>query len=275
MKNTHILIALVLVAALLMVSCRNNKKIQSQELSQEEVQEMKQALADSVLAQIDTLAEQFLDASSQTFNLKTMELTKAEIIVKPDYLLDPSVASTLVTKSQKINALAIYTIELGIRQLYQMPSNDIEEVIAKLAADVNHPIDTDFLTSDATRSEKIRREYEICKERGDIAYFWQYQYALVTEISYILAQNPELYFRIITGEQWRAYCRLVDFKLNAIKKLAEYDEEMAQILEFRNKYRVSNPNQEKERIDHSIETVYQFHIANKDKFIAKRNALLQ
>jgi len=70
MKNTHILIAVAMVAALSMVSCKNNKKAESQEPTQEEVQEMKQALADSVLAEIDAIAEKLYDASSKSFRLQ-------------------------------------------------------------------------------------------------------------------------------------------------------------------------------------------------------------
>jgi len=84
-----------------MVSCKNNnKKTQSKNPSQEEVQEMKQALADSVLAEIDAFADQYSDAASKAFRLQAMELTDDEKQVKPDYLLDPSLVSKFVTKSQ-------------------------------------------------------------------------------------------------------------------------------------------------------------------------------
>jgi len=269
MKRTLTLIACVAVCCSMMASCKNAN---TAEPTPEEIQAQKVALADSALAEIDSLAEQYFDATSKSFRISAMELTDGEKLVKPDYLLEPSVAATFVTKVQKVNALAIYSMELGVRKIYDMPQEETREVVARLAAELNHPIDVGL---DTTIVVKIKSEYEKCKERGDLAYFWQFQYALVTEISYILAHNPDLYFSKITGDQWRSFCVVVDSKLNAVKKLAEYDEEMAQIIEFRNKYRVTDPSGEKERIDHSIETVKNFHIANKDKFVAKRNALLQ
>jgi len=54
-------------------------------------------------------------------------------------------------------------------------------------------------------SEKIKKEYEACRERGDLAYFWQFQYAIMIETGYIIAHNPELFFSKITEEQWQAF----------------------------------------------------------------------
>jgi len=275
MKHIHILIALAMLAALTMVSCGNNKKAQNQEPTQEEVQEMKQALADTVLAYIDSCVEKLCDATSKSFRIQTMELTDEEKMIKPDYLLDPSVSNNLVTKTQKINALAIYLAELGIRKLYDMPQEETKEVIAKLALDVNHPIDDDLLTSDTPTSEKMKKEYEICKERGDVAYFWQFQVAALTEISYLLAQNPELFFSKITDEQWQSWAVLKQTRRAALEELAKYDEEMAQVWELRKKNRITASDEENNSIDQSIDVAKQYYIANKDKYIAKRNALLQ
>jgi len=276
MKKTHILIALAMLAALSMVSCKNNnKKTQSREPSQEEVQEMKQALADTVLAQIDALADYYWDQSSKTFRIKGLTLTDAEKAVKPDYLLDPSFASTLVSKSQKINALSIYLAELSVRRIYDMPCDQVKEVIAKLAAEVNHPIDTDLLIGDTPTSEKFKKEYEICKERGDVAYFWHFQFANVIEITYIIANNPELFLNRITEEQWQAFRAKIITTRNVVENLAKYDEEMSQLREIWNKNKIYASHDEAEGINSNKETIIKYHIANKDKYIARRNALLQ
>jgi len=194
MKRTFTLFAVMAICFAMMVSCKNK----TNEPAPEEIEAQKVALADSVLAEIDSLSEQYFDASTKSFKLKEVELTEDEKLVKPDYLLDPSVADTLITKVQKVNALAIYSVELGIRKMYDMPTEEIKEVLLKLAADVNHPIDVDFLISNATSSEKLKKEYEVCKERGDIAYFWQFEEAVITEIEYVIAQNPELFINKIS-----------------------------------------------------------------------------
>jgi len=275
MKKSYIFIALAMVAGLTTVSCKcSSNKTESQGPTHEEVQEMKQALADTVLAEIDRLAEQYFDASTKTFILKELELTDAEKLVKPGYLLDPSAASNFVTKSQKVNALAIYFVELGIRKIYDMPQEETKEAIAKLAVEVNHPIDADFLLG-APTSEKIKKDYEICKERGDLSYFWQFAYAIIVETSYLLVQDPDLFFSKITEEQWQNYRNKYTPVYRAIEELSKYDEEMSALMSIIIKYKAASTKDEARTVETTMESAKQFRIANRDKYIARRNALLQ
>jgi len=255
----------------MMASCKNTK---TTEPTPEEVQQQKVALADSVLSYMDTLADLYFDAASNSFMLKSMELTDAEKMVKPDYLLDPSVANTCVTKSQKINALAIYSVDNSVRKIFGLPCEEVKEVITKLAAEVNHPIDMDLFMSDFPTSEIVKREYEICKERGDLAYFWQFQFAIIAETSYVIVNNPELFFSRITEEQWQAYRSRTEAIVKAVSELAQYDEEMAALEDFRIKSRITS-KEEWEKSNVSLESAIQFRISNRDKYIARRNALLQ
>jgi len=272
MKRTFTLFACVAICCAMTVSCKNAK---TTEPTTEEVQAQKVALADSVLAEIDALAERYYDTQSKSFSFRALELTDAEKMVKPDYLLNPSVASTLVTKSQKVNALAMYIVDKGVRMLFDMPLDETNDAIAKLVTEINHPIDLEFLTSDATVAEEIKREYDVCKERGDLAYFWQFHYAFMTEVSYIIAQDPNLFFSKITDEQSQVLHSRFSTLLIEVEELAKYDEEMSQLLEFRKKYKMFPSNEDGDSIMQNTETAKQYFIANKDKFIACRNALLQ
>jgi len=275
MKINYILIALAMVAALTMVSCKNNKKTQSQEPTQEEVQEMKQALADSVLAEIDAIVDEYCIAFENDFRFRGFELTEAEKLIKPDYLLDPSVSNELITKSQKINAIAFYMVDLGVRILYDMPVDEAKETIAKLASDVNIPIDLNDYDINIPRSERTRNQYNMLKENEEVTYFWQFHNAAIKETYYIIVQNPELFFSKITEEQWQQYVKRTNEKNKAMRELAKYDEEMAAVLEIFNQNRVVSSDEEKAKVSASIETHKRHLIANKDKFIENRNALLQ
>jgi len=272
MRRVLSLFACVAICSAMMVSCKNAKTV---EPTAEEIQAQKQALADSVLADIDALAEQFSESQSKSFGFKFLELTDNEKLVKPDYLLDPSVASTLVSKTQKVNALAIYFVDNNLRTLYEMPCDEVKEAMAKLAAEVNFPVDVEYLTGDAPASEKMEKQYEICKERGDLAYFWQFEYALLSEISYVMANNPELFYSKITDEQWQTFNNRFKTIVRAVEKLAKYDEEMAQLWEFRCKYYPYTSDEENISNNQNAETAKQYHIVNKDKYVARRNALLQ
>jgi len=274
MKRTLTLIACVAICCAMTVSCKNGKK--SQEPTQEEVLAAKQALADSVLAEIDAVINDYFEASANSIDFGLMSLTEAEKLVKPDYLLDPKEANNFVAKSQKASALGIYIVDYSIRRMYDMPMEETKEAIAKLAAELNHPLDeNDFSNFDMTVSEKIKKEYAECKERGDMAYFWQFHNAAVIETGYIISQNPELFFKKVSEEQWKMFRNRIDILNEALAKLAQYDEETAQLWGLMRSHRTTSNDEERSSINQSVESAKQHRIGNKDKYIARRNALLK
>jgi len=201
-------------------------------------------------------------------------LTEEEKTVKPNYLLDPAAANILVTKYQKVNALAIYIVEYYIRLIYDMPVEKSKEVIAKLAAEVNHPTYSEDYEK-LSRVERIKKEYEICKENGDLAYFWQFYNAVIFESEHLIAQNPQLFISKITDEQISTFRKKATARYQSIRILAQYDDEAAEIYEFAKKNRMTSNTEEAIRIFATVESAQQYFISNKDKFIARRNALLQ
>jgi len=274
MKKSYILLALAMVAALSMVSCKNNKK--AQEPTQEEVEQMKQALTDTVLAWIDKFADVYCCAYENGVMLRGFELTEQEKLIKPDYLLDPAQVNNLVTRNQKICALAIYLVENDVRKIYDMPLDETNEAIAKLVADLNYPIEYDGNEiKDRSLSDRIKAEYNSCKENGTVSDFWVFQEAFGTELNYLIAQNPDLIFNRITDEQWQANVSRIRSCGEVITYIADYDEELAAFRTYMNKYRVSSSNEEWEKINATKESAKQFRIANKDNYSARRKALLQ
>jgi len=252
----------------------DGKYIKVAEPSHIDVVERKSALASSTLAQIDSLYLLYRKDLGQSFSLSRLELTEKEKMVKPEYLLNLSVSNDFVTRSQKVNAMAIYVIERGIKKIYDMPLEDTDQTIAKLAAELNHPFDLGHLRSDAPLSEKIEREYELCKERADMAYFWQFQYAIFAETTYLLAQNPELFLRRISDEQNQAFHESVVKRIDVITELAKYDEEMAKLKSFIDQNNIRQANKDYQSTLGTKELRIKFFSDNKDKIIARRNALL-
>jgi len=272
MKHTLTLISCVAVCCAMMASCKSAKTV---EPTTEEIQAQKVALADTVLAKIDAIAEQLFDCNSRTLRIKPMELTANEKLVKPDYLLDLSAADSFLTKSQKINALGIYIVDYSVRVIYDMPLEEAKAVIIKLATEVCASLDIDEYMNENTLSVKLKRVYEKCRENGELAFFWQYCYATATETSYVIANNPELFYSKITEEQFQNFMAGYVSILEAAKELEEYDEEMAQLLELRNRTRVTVSDDERFSLTQNLEEAKRFGINHKDEFIAKRNALLQ
>lgn len=239
-----------------------------------EVEERKAALASSVLAQIDSLYSLYQNALDQSFDLSKFELTEKEKLLKPQYLLNLSASNNFVTQSQKVNALAIYVVERDIKKIYGMPLEDTKQTIAKLAAELNHTVDIEYLWSDVPVSEKLKREYEVCKEGGDLASFWQFQFAILAETQYILAQNPELFFGRISDEQYQAFHESVVNGMDVIMELAKYDEEMAALKSFIDQNNIWPANKEYQSTLGTKELRIKYFIANKDNINARRNALL-
>lgn len=265
MKKQYFFIAMAIVVAFTIVSCKNK----TQEPTQNEIQEQKAEIRDDVLERIDAFANDYIKASDQVFNVGEFELTAAEKKHKPDYLLDPSESNKLITRLQKTNAMAIYMIEVGVRKMYGIPTDETKEVINKLAADIGYP-----LNPDVQPSENIKNAYKICKDRGDMAYFWAFQDAMVKEINYIIANNPDLFFSKVTEPQWQAFYESREHMWSAIEELAPYDTEASAILARRNDNRLTQSGEEWKQVNSSLQTAKEFHMANKEEFIKDRNALL-
>ncbi len=272
MKRTLLYVATATICLATMLSCKNK----TNELTQEQVQEQKLAVADSVLSLIDTLEIEFVNKSDNGFRVSDLfALTDAEKLVKPDYLLDPSAANTLFTRRQKINALAYYTLEYGIREAYGMPLDDVNKAITKLSVDVDVPIDLDYLRSDAAESLKVQRVYEMCREKGDIAAFWQYQCAFIFHTDYIIACNPKLYIPKISEEGLQQFNHRLEYVTNAATALAPYDKDMESLLlEIKSWDLLVDETEWDEAFASDISTA-QFYIKNKKAIIERRNRMIE
>lgn len=269
-------IALAMVAAMT-VSCKNNnKRIENNDATEKVVEAAKTILTDDVLATIDEYGQIYLDECGNYDIQKfiTSHLTDEEKMVKPDYLLDPAQTSGLVTKSQKFAALAILSAEGTIREAYGMPVEKLVEAKVHLALDLNYPVNTDEL-KDWKTSDKIRRLYEVCKERGELVYFWQLNSAFMTEFLYLMVCNPDLFINNITDEQWSSFKKRYDSFLRTVRILAEYDEEMATIMNIIKETSSVSSDEEVSEIFATKESGIHRLLEDKDKYIARRNALLK
>jgi len=220
MKRTISLIALAAICSAMMVSCKNKQS----EPTSEDIQAQKVALADSVLAKIDAIAEQYIINGDASDIMNLITLSDEEKMVKPDYLLDPSEVNNFITKSQQVNALGIYSMDYYILKIYDMPTDAMQEAITKLVAELNFPFEQGFLSQFSSASEMLREEYRLFKERGEICYFWQLIGASLSETEYIISHNPELFCKNLTNEANAAYNTQWEYYYETIEQLAPYDE---------------------------------------------------
>jgi len=108
-----------------------------------------------------------------------------------------------------------------------------------------------------------------------LAYFWQFQTAIIYEICYLSVQMPEVFFSNITDAQWKGDVEKRAARRRAVNMLSEYDEEMSMVKKFIDQYDIKTSPEEFKKIDSSVEYAKQFRTANRDQYIAIRNALIQ
>jgi len=265
MKKTLLLIALAMIAVLSAVSCKNNKKASSSE--NDVIEEQKTVFAEDVLATVDEYAAALELQASNGFEIN---LSEAEKMAKPDYLIDPAIVNGLVTKTQKVNALAFLSFDRIIRVAYDMPVAETDEAITKLAVDINFPIN-----NEADASEIIKKQYEAFKERGEIQCFWQYYFALYVDACYICSQNPDLFFAKHSEDDFFAFDEQWISVKECIKYLANYDSEMAALEKFMNDTAIVKSEDEAAVVFSSAESAKEVFKTKAAEIKARRDALLQ
>ncbi len=263
----HITIILSVACIFLISSCKNTKSFVQ---VPEEIQDQVIALADSILLQLDAKAETFQQASQNFIIIPELQPSEVEKKVKIDYLLDPSLADTFVTKSQKIKALAIYVLEKAVREIYDMPTDEVKEVILKLAVDIDYNVNEDTFNGDEPLIDKIKREYDYCRENGKLNDFWLFQDAILCEFDYLLANNTELFFREIDEEKFYAWRTEWKSLYEALSILSEYDSQIADL------YAIYTDEYESyKQCFETIESTKAFYQEHKNYFIEERQELLK
>ena len=162
------LISALMVLAVLTVSCGNKKSSEQEEAvkSEELVDATKAVLADDVLALLNDYAEDFIANFVEIHPVFTSNMTPEEKLARPDWFLDPAKLNELVTKSQKVNALAILLVDRPIMENLGIPTEEHDKVIGRLLSELNNPFNFDDVQN-MSIGEKIQKNFQICKERGE------------------------------------------------------------------------------------------------------------
>jgi len=272
-RFAYIIISVVCSSVFISCQCSNSskEKSDSDETTLELVETTKEVLADNVLAMLDDWADEYMKATENMGNPLKLELSDTDQTVVPDYLLDPSEASKLVTRTQKVWAMAELICELHIKAAYGMPVNDSMEALTRLRVELNHPLANPKDYSNLPLSDTVRKLYDECKKRNDLIYFWQFQYALVGSMEYIISQNPSLFLSKMSEEQWASYRSRYFTCVKVVNELAKYDSEMSGTQKILFKYKLAGDGKELNTLESSMK----YFSDNKDKFKERRNAMLK
>ena len=272
MKKISIIIALM-VLAVLVVSCKCQKSSEKTETVKSEVAVVdatKAVLADDVLALLNDYAEDFIANFVEIHPVFTANLTEDEKLVKPDWFLDPAQLNELVTKSQKVNALAILLVDRPIMENLGIPTQEHDKIIGKLLSELNNPFNFDDVQN-MSIAEKIQKNFEICKERGETQYVWNFALAAQNELMFIISRNPKAFLNNITEEDYQKVYKRYYNCVQAAVALAPYDKEIAQALEICK----DEENFIDDALFHTLEDAKVSFVTKKATFESRRNALLK
>ena len=149
-------------------------------------------------------------------------LTKEEKQVKPDYLLAASVADEATTLTEKYRIMSALSVDKKIAALYEMPVEDYDKAINKLAADINDP---SFKAIEDTNTifETTTTLYDEMEKNGRINYFWQLAAAALVEQLYVINQNADKFLTAFNDDAAANVTFRIVLVLDAVNRLAQYD----------------------------------------------------
>jgi hypothetical protein len=179
----------------------------------------------------DSIAAEFSKIDQPKFVKDTkngITLTKEEKQVKPTYLLDAAVADEATTLAEKYRVLSALSVDKRIANLYEMPVEDYDKAITKLAADIDDPSFKE-IEDKGSLFETSSALYNAMDKNGRINYFWQIASAALVEQLYVVSQNQDKFLNTFTDETAANVTFRIILILDATNRLAQYDQEIAPI----------------------------------------------
>ena len=213
-------------AAIVFAAC-GNKTAQNAESADSVVKSFEQQQIEaSIKMHVDSLASEvgklkmvpFLQADGNG----GIQLTKEEKQVKPDYLLDPASAEDATILSEKYRLLSALDVDKRVAKLYEMPTEDYEKAVTKLASDINDP-SFKAIEDANTIFETTTTLYDEMEKNGRINYFWQLASAALVEQLYIINQNSDKFLSNFNDEAAANVTFRIVLILDAVNRLAQYD----------------------------------------------------
>ena len=231
MKKLSILAAAF--AAIVFAAC-GNKTAQNAESADSVKSFEQQQIEASIKMHVDSLASEIGKLKMVPFLQSDgnggIKLTKEELQVKPDYLLDPAVAENATVLSEKYRLLSALDIDRRAAKLYEMPTEDYDKAITKFAADINDP-SFKILDNEGSVSETTQILYDEMEKNGRLNYFWQLAASSLVEQLYLANQNSDKYLSTFTDEAAANTTVRIVLILDALKRLSQYDPEIQPVAE--------------------------------------------
>ena len=212
-------------AAIAFAACGGKKSAQAEEATDSVKSFEQQQIEASIKMHVDSIASELGKLKTLPFlneGKDGITLTKQEKQVKPDYLLTPSVADEATTLTEKYRILSALSVDKKIAALYEMPTEDYEKAITKLASDINDP-SFKAIEDANTIFETTTTLYDEMEKNGRINYFWQLAAAALVEQLYVINQNSEKFLSNFNDDAAANVTFRIVLILDAVNRLAQYD----------------------------------------------------
>ena len=265
-KLSFLAIAFAVIA---LAACGGKKSAQADEATDSLKSFEQQQIEASIKMHMDSIASELGKLKSLPFlneGKDGITLTKQEKQVKPDYLLPANVAEEATTLTEKYRIMSALSVDKKIAALYEMPTEDYEKAITKLAADINDP-SFKAIEDAGTIFETTSALYDEMEKNGRINYFWQLASAALVEQLYVCNQNADKFLSSFNDEAAANVTFRIVLVLDAVNRLAQYDpdiEPVAQAIAPLNALNATSVAEMKEQMDKM-----------KDQINAARKALVK
>lgn len=223
------------LAAIAFAACGGSNKPVEEATAEDSIKAFQQSqIEENIKIQVDSIASAISNLPALSIFVEgedgSLQLTEAEKQVKPDYLIDAKQAEETVTLSSKYRVLTIIEIDKVIAKAYDMPVDEYDAAITKLAADINDPAFA-VLNEDGSFAAVTQKYYDAEEENGRINYFWQVATTSLVEQLYIITQNIDKYITAIDDEAASNLTLRIAILQDAIDRLTEYDPELIPVSE--------------------------------------------
>ena len=217
----------IAIAVIALAACGGKKSAEAVEEADSLKSFEQQQIEASIKMHFDSIASEIGKLQQLPFiseGKDGIQLTKEEKQVKPDYLLAPSVAEDATTLAEKYRILSALSVDKAVANLYEMPVEEYEAAISKLAADINDP---SFKVVDdaSTIFETGQKLYDAMNENGRINYFWQLVASSLVEEIYVITQNTEKFITAFDDDSAANVTFRIVLLSDAVSRLSEYDPE--------------------------------------------------
>ena len=224
-------LTILALAAIVFAACGGNKSANVEAETDTLKSFEQEQIEASIKIHFDSIAAEFSKMEQPKFVKETKDgisLTKEEKQVKPNYLLAPAVADEATTLAEKYRIISALSVDKRIANLYEMPVEDYEKAITKLAADIDDP---SFKVIDNAGSlfETSSELYNAMDQNGRINYFWQIASAALVEQLYVVSQNKDKFLSTFTDETAANVTFRIILILDATNRLSQYDPEIQPI----------------------------------------------